>query len=76
MASIANMLTITRIHNSVAAAAAMRRHADTPTTHYFNVLFFFFITIDRQTDYLTDPFKDSPREISIETVCNWKNTLN
>lgn len=26
MASIASMLTITRIHNSVSAAAAMRRH--------------------------------------------------
>lgn len=26
VASIANMLTITRIHNSVSAAAAMRRH--------------------------------------------------
>lgn len=33
VASIANMLTITRIHNSVAAAAAMRRQADTPTNY-------------------------------------------
>lgn len=34
VASIANMLTITRIHNSVAAAAAMRRQTDTPTNYY------------------------------------------
>lgn len=34
VASIANMLTITRIHNSVAAAAAMRRQTDTPTNDY------------------------------------------
>lgn len=32
MASIANMLTITRIHNSVSAAAAMRRQDKTRTT--------------------------------------------
>lgn len=34
VASIANMLTITRIHNSVAAAGAMRRQADTPANYY------------------------------------------
>lgn len=37
VASIANMLTITRIHNSVAAAAAMRRQADTPANYYYDV---------------------------------------
>lgn len=37
VASIANMLTITRIHNSVAAAAAMRRQADTPKNIYHYV---------------------------------------
>lgn len=40
VASIANMLTITRIHNSVAAAAAMRRQADTPTNYSYYVAYY------------------------------------
>lgn len=45
VASIANMLTITRIHNSVCAAAAMRRHGYTHTSSYY------FVYISVRTDY-------------------------
>lgn len=47
VASIANMLTITRIHNSVAAAAAMRRQADTPTNYYCYV--YITVTLNDET---------------------------
>lgn len=45
VASIANMLTITRIHNSVSAAAAMRRQDCTYTSSYY------FVYISVRTDY-------------------------
>lgn len=40
MASIANMLTITRIHNSISAAAAMRRHDRTQLVLLHSILCF------------------------------------
>lgn len=40
MASIANMLTITRIHNSISAAAAMRRHDRTQLVSLRSILSF------------------------------------
>lgn len=45
VASIANMLTITRIHNGVSAAAAMRRQGYTHTSSYY------FVYTSVRTDY-------------------------